>query len=72
MAKSPSAAIAEDDSKQDANTDVPFETFESISEAKVSQWVKAFKIFGQFCDILEGSIEIDRNNCLHSGKNYRS
>jgi hypothetical protein len=55
MAKSPSAAIAEDDSKQDANTEVPFETFETIREAKVSQWVKAFKIFGQ-------------ENCLQSGK----
>ena len=64
MAKSPPAAIAEVDSKQDANTKVPFETpfetFETTREAKVSQWVKAFKIFGQFCDILEGSIEIDR------------
>ena len=36
MAKSPSKAIAEDDSKQDANTEVPFETFETIREAKVS------------------------------------
>ena len=39
MANSPSAAIAEGDSKQDSNAKVPFESFETIREEESSKWV---------------------------------
>ena len=42
MANFATGAIAEGDSKQDAATEVPFETFEKIGEAEAPKWV-----FGQ-------------------------
>ena len=46
------------DSKQDdASAKV---TFETIRLAESSKWVKTFKIFGKFHEVLQDSTEIDR------------
>ena len=58
MANSPSAAIAECDSKQDANAEVPFETFETIKEAKVSKWVKASRYLASFVTFLRVQLRL--------------
>jgi len=61
MASCPPSAAVVEGSNEDLDEKVTFETFETIKEDQMTQWLKAWNTSSKFLEVLQGSIEIDRN-----------
>ena len=61
MASCPPSAAVVEGSNEDLNEKVTVETFETTKETQTTQWLKSWNTSSKFLEVLQGSIEIDRN-----------